>query len=407
VDRYDLYGDVAYPKHHGPDEVPEIYAQAAASGGVFVNPALTEPFGLTLIEAAASGLPVVATQDGGPAEILANCRNGILVDPLSLESIQEALLKLLTDRPLWESCRANGLAGVRAHYSWEAHAARYLDLVGQVLHAARPMPQGPVRRFGGYADRAIFSDLDQNLLGDPDSLGVFCRFLRGNRKCTSFGLATGRDLESALREIRRHAIPHPDVLIVRAGSEICYGPSLEPDPQWQEHIDHLWTPRRIRRVLDPIPGLEPQPSARQGRFRIGYVLDPGLAPPMSEIQRLLHQAEISANVFLSFGELLDIVPVRASKGLALRWVAERLDIPVGRILAAGGSGADEDMLRGNTLAVVVANRHRELAQLEDQRGIYFAKAPFAAGILEAVEHYDFLKECRIPETGGEAQSHGG
>ena len=43
----------------------------------------------------------------------------------------------------------------------------------------------------------------------------------------------------------------------------------------------------------------------------------------------------------------------------MRWVAERHDIALDRILAAGGSGADEDMMRGNMLAVVVANRHNE------------------------------------------------
>ena len=62
------------------------------------------------------------------------------------------------------------------------------------------------------------------------------------------------------------------------------------------------------------------------------------------------------------------------------------------MLAAGGSGADEDMMRGNTLAVVVANRHHEeLSQLVDQERIYFAGRPYAEGILEAIEHYDIFK----------------
>ncbi len=74
IDQYDLYGKVAYPKHHQLDEVPVLYRLAATSRGVFINPALTEPFGLTLIEAAASGLPIVATEDGGPRDITANCR---------------------------------------------------------------------------------------------------------------------------------------------------------------------------------------------------------------------------------------------------------------------------------------------------------------------------------------------
>ena len=405
IDRYDLYGLVAYPKHHEADQVPQIYRLAAASEGVFINPALTEPFGLTLIEAAASGVPIVATEDGGPTEIIGNCHNGILIDPLSTEEIQDALLRLLSDAAYWASCRDNGLAGVRAHYSWQAHAEHYLETVRALLVSARPeMPER--RRYGGYADRAIFSDLDQNLLGDRESLAGFVQFLRQNRKCTSFGLATGRDLESALREIRAHAIPQPDVLITRTGTEIWYGSGLEPDKQWAEHIDHLWKPRAVRRILDELPGLKPQPANQQSHFKISYFVDPQIAPPLAEVQRLLHQAELSVNVTLSFGQFLDVLPARASKGLALRWVADRLDIPLGRILVAGGSGADEDMMRGNTLAVVVANRHHEeLSQLTDQQRIYFATAPHAAGIIEAVEHYDFLGECRVPEEQPEAAAH--
>jgi sucrose-phosphate synthase len=50
IDRYDLYGCVAYPKHHKQTDVPHIYRLAAKTKGVFINPALVEPFGLTLIE---------------------------------------------------------------------------------------------------------------------------------------------------------------------------------------------------------------------------------------------------------------------------------------------------------------------------------------------------------------------
>ncbi|MDX1812276.1 MAG: HAD family hydrolase, partial [Gammaproteobacteria bacterium] len=63
-----------------------------------------------------------------------------------------------------------------------------------------------------------------------------------------------------------------------------------------------------------------------------------------------------------------------------------------RILVAGGSGADEDMMRGNTLAVVVANRHEEeLSKLEELKHVYFAHNVYAAGILEALEHYNFFE----------------
>ena len=68
IDSYDLYGKVAVPKSHHPNEVPQIYRLVAVGGGIFINPALTEPFGLTLLEAAASGLPLVATENGGPVD---------------------------------------------------------------------------------------------------------------------------------------------------------------------------------------------------------------------------------------------------------------------------------------------------------------------------------------------------
>ena len=93
IDSYDLYGKVAIPKTHRADEVPAIYRLVATSGGVFINPALTEPFGLTLLEAAASGLPVVATENGGPVDIIGNCKNGELIDPLDKSAMTEALLK--------------------------------------------------------------------------------------------------------------------------------------------------------------------------------------------------------------------------------------------------------------------------------------------------------------------------
>ncbi len=398
VDRYDLYGLVAYPKQHATDDVPTIYRLAAASGGVFVNPALTEPFGLTLIEAAASGLPLVATEDGGPRDIIANCANGELVDPLDSEAIAEALLKVLKDSDGWLTRAANGLRGVRRHYSWEAHAESYCETINSLLEGRRrPLRPVPARRPMLYHDRAIFTDLDQNLLADPESLAQFVSVMRDYRNCATFGVATGRRLDSALRVMRRHRIPEPDVLITSCGTEIHYAPELTADTAWERHIDHRWTPHVVRRVLDELPGLERQPRSQQSRFKISYYIDPQVAPSLDEINSLLHKEEQAVNVILSFGQFLDVLPIRASKGLALRYFANQWDIALEHILAAGGSGADEDMMRGNTLAVVVANRHNEeLSKLVEVENIYFAKQAYAAGIIEAIDHFDFFGACRLP-----------
>ncbi|MBK1702509.1 HAD family hydrolase [Thiococcus pfennigii] len=398
IDIYDLYGLVAYPKHHRSDEVPILYRLAAARRGVFINPALTEPFGLTLIEAAASGLPIVATEDGGPQDIVAQCRNGILIDPLDKAAMTKALLQVLCGATRWRAMAASGLKGVKAQYSWSAHAERYMEAIEPIVtKTVAPLRAVPARRPMLYHDRAIFTDLDQNLLGDPASLADFIRVMREHRQCATFGIATGRRLDSALAVLKRYGIPQPDVLITGLGTEIAYAPQLTLDRAWTRHIDHLWYPARVRQVLAEVPGLRLQPKTEQGRFKVSYYIDANEAPPLEEISRLLHQADLTVNLVVAFGQFLDIVPVRASKGLALRYFAHQWDIPLEHILTAGGSGADEDMMRGNTLAVVVANRHHEeLSQLADIDSIYFAERPFAAGILEALEHYDFFGACRVP-----------
>jgi sucrose-phosphate synthase len=393
IDRYDLYGRVAYPKHHKADEVPYIYRIAALSGGVFVNPALTEPFGLTLIEAAASGLPIVVTEDGGPRDIIRNCDNGILINPLDSDAIAAALLTLLENSEERQRLADNGLHGVREHYSWEAHATRYLRTIRPLVDKTEVVERIPLtRRPMLYHDRAIFTDLDQSLLGNPADLPRFIEALRKNRKSTTFGIATGRRLDTTLEVLRKHRIPEPDVLITSGGTAIYYSPDLTEDSWWSQHIDRRWTPKEVRRVLSGISGLELQPKERQSRFKISYFYHSGAAPTVEEINSLLYQEDLAVNVILSFGQYLDILPIRASKGQALRYVADRWGIPLEQTLVAGGSGADEDMMRGNTLAVVVANRHNEeLSHLIDTDRIYYAKQAYALGILEAIEHFDFFR----------------
>ena len=399
IDTYDLYGKVAFPKSHRAAEVPQIYRLAASRRGVFINPALTEPFGLTLLEAAASGLPVVATENGGPVDIIGNCDNGELIDPLDREAIAAGLLKFLRDPEAWEKASRNGIAGVRKHYSWQAHAHGYLKRISRLsetsdIEAQQPAPPRTLR----HRDRALFTDLDQNLAANPAALQEFIDTVRDYRRSVIFGIATGRRIDTALTLMRKLAIPRPDVLISSLGTRIHYGQALVEDAYWASHIDHDWSPRKIRGMLSEQAGMTLQPRVSQTPFKISYYYDAKKAPNVDDIVTLLRKEELNANVMLSFGQFLDIVPSRASKGQALRYVAQRLDFPLEQTLVAGGSGADEDMMRGNTLAVVVANRHHEeLSSLTDLERIYFAERPYAHGILEAIDYYDFFGACRAPQ----------
>jgi len=399
IDKYDLNGKIAFPKTM--DDSATMYRIAAASGGVFVNPALTEPFGLTILEAAASGLPVVVTEDGGPTDILGNCDNGILIDPLDTDAIGEAIASILRDKKMWTRMRDNGLKGVKKHYTWDTHADNYLKKITSFARGGSNLPPRRRRR-SIYRDRAIFTDIDQSLIGNPEALARLKEVLHENRNCAAFGIVTGRSLDSALRVIRKHHIPMPDILITEVGTEIHYAPKLIADTFWTDHVDHNWSPRTVHRLLSKLPGLKLQSREFQSRFKISYFIDLDNSPCFEDIQALFYQAELNVNLILSFGQFLDVVPARASKGLALRYAAHQLQIPLDHVLVAGGSGADEDMMRGNMLGVVVANRHNEeLSNITDAEAIYFATKEYADGILEAIDHYDFYGSCAAPEPASE------
>jgi len=367
-----------------------LYRLATRTGGVFVNPALTEPFGLTLIEAAACGLPLVATQDGGPVDILANCRNGYLIDPLDTQDMTDKLLRMLSDPPNWRRMSQQGVEGVRTHYSWQAHVQRYLEVIRPLAEKTESVaifssPRSPSR----FRQRALFTSLDLNLTGDAASLATLVERIQSQRKSLLFGVATGRHLDDTLGQLRRHGIPEPDVLITHQGTQIHYAPGLNRDSAWDQHIDHHWNPTEVRQLLDAYPGLTLQSKQQQERFKISYLVDPSVAD-VAAIRQLLMRAEQDVNVVFSFGQFLDVIPTRASKGLALRWCASRLGFQLDRTLVAGVTAADADMLRGNTLGAVITSQHpEELAGMAASDRIYYSRSQFAEGILEAMVHYGF------------------
>jgi sucrose-phosphate synthase len=399
IDRYDLYGHVAYPKCHRPEDVPDLYKMAASTYGVFVNPALTEPFGLTLIEAAASGLPIVATQDGGPRDIVANCKNGLLVDPVDIEKLGRAMESALDDRDRWKKWSRSGVAGVERHYTWDGHVRKYLQGVQRVCvrHERRQREGIRIRKRLLTLDRFVLADVDDTLTGNAEGVKRLLEVLEAAGPNVGFGVATGRSLKLTVQALKKWNIPMLDLLITSVGTEIYYGPNLTEDLGWIRQIRYRWHREAVRRALDELPGLKLQGKEGQGAYKVSYFYDPEKAPSREEIVRYLRKKDLPVRVIVSHGMFLDAVPIRASKGQAARYFALKWNIPFDHLLVAGDCGNDEDMLTGNTLGVVVANHEKEIAHLRDHPRIYFAEKDHAWGVLEGIEHYDFLGDLVFEE----------
>jgi len=393
IDKYDLYGKIAYPKHHKSDDIPDYYRLCGLLKGVFVNPALTEPFGLTLIEAAASGVPIVATNDGGPKDIIKNCKNGELVDPLDIEAIENALYKLVSNKRLWSTYSRNGVKNVKTHYTWDGHVERYISTLRKKMKKRSVMNfYEESKVYIPTYEKLIVMDIDNTLLGDEEALEELKEILLANRKRIGFGVATGRRLESAKEALEEAGVPAPDFYITSVGSEINYGKVLKPDLGWSNHISFMWMPDKVREVLDGMAGVTLQPAASQRDFKVSYFYDPKKFIKQPALKRILRQANIKSKVIMSHGQFLDILPERASKGLAVRYLGMKWGIEPENILVAGDSGNDEDMLKGNTLGVVVGNYSKELEKLKGRDDVYFAGRGYAGGIIEGIEHFNFLNK---------------
>jgi sucrose-phosphate synthase len=400
MDKYDLYGKMAIPKKHDFEhEVPELYRIAASKRGVFVNPALTEPFGITLLEAAAAGVPVVATNDGGPLDIMENCRCGILVDPTDTGAIAAAVKEIISDPQKWESFSKNGIMNVRKHYTWSAHAERYLDELAKLMAAEtatdmeRAKPVDAIGRRLACLDYFLVTDIDNTLIGEDNSrLPELLQLLQENREGLGFGVASGRRLESVLKVLKEHDVPVPDVVIAAVGAEIYYGKKLHPGQGWQTHISSKWDRDKIVNLLAAFDFLEYQEEAAQRPFKVSYNMKPG-KDRLARIHERLLQSKCRYTLIYSHEKYLDILPFRASKGKAIRYLSYKWEIPLANFLVCGDSGNDEEMLRGEPMGVVVGDYSPELKSLKGARRVFFAKNPCAGGIIEGIHKYRLIEKA--------------
>jgi glycosyltransferase involved in cell wall biosynthesis len=92
-----------------------------------VAPSTNEPFGLVLLEAMASGLPVIATRSGGPLTFVnteSGRPNGWMIEPDDVEALADALVEAVNDVEGRRDRGENAYQQIRAAYSWRVLAER-------------------------------------------------------------------------------------------------------------------------------------------------------------------------------------------------------------------------------------------------------------------------------------------
>ena len=332
---------------------------------MFVNPALHEPFGLTLIEAAEAGVPVVATRNGGPAEILARIGHGVLVDPRDEAAIAAACRAIIGETATHARYAAAALAECGC-YDWGRYAAETVAVYAGL------------RRQPGL----LACDIDNTLTGCAAGAAAFAYWRRTTD--LPFVVATGRDFMKARAILAQWRLPEPDEFIVDVGTRIM---RRQADGGWREcgayraSLDRDWDRVAVAAALAPL-GITPQPDVTAGPHKMSFF---GTAAEADAIRETLAEARLGARVVFSHGRLIDVLAPAGGKAGAIAAYARGIGLTIADCIAAGDSGNDIDMLETCGFAIVVANASEELDGLAARPGLQRVAKAHAAGVVEGLE----------------------
>ncbi|WP_036807439.1 HAD-IIB family hydrolase [Planococcus glaciei] len=229
----------------------------------------------------------------------------------------------------------------------------------------------------------LATDLDGTLVGDPDGLQQLLEFYEEQVYDVSLIYITGRYFDSALSLIEEENLPVPDILVTDVGSSIYIGNSFDKDLEWQKRIKANWMPDEIHAIAATVPGLTKQPMFLENRCSY-YVAD---EKPVEEFRNKLAASGIPHKLIFSGGKDVDIVPEESGKGRALQYLLDKYKVEDAKLLVAGDSGNDLEMLTLGFPSVIVGNAQPELLESDEHPRIFRAKKGFAGGIHEAWTHF--------------------
>jgi sucrose synthase len=136
IEKYNLYNNIRWigAGALGREKLAELYRVMADKNGIFMQPALFEAFGLTVLEAMSSGVVTFATRFGGPSEIINDGINGVLFDPTKIEETAQKLIDFINSyknepnkENTWSTVSYQGIKRVQEHFNWNLYTENLLS----------------------------------------------------------------------------------------------------------------------------------------------------------------------------------------------------------------------------------------------------------------------------------------
>jgi sucrose phosphatase-like protein len=240
--------------------------------------------------------------------------------------------------------------------------------------------------------KLLSTDVDNTITGDRNSYRRLVDILLSHQQTIRLVYVTGRSKVQMFEIMYDENLLEPECMICNVGTDIYMKPDYRRDDAWAEYIDHNWNRLDVARALTSVPNLFEQ--SRQFEFKQSYHLLHGAETIIPQIRRTLDEIGIAHTICYSSGADLDIIPARAGKGKAVDYVRKKFGIDKKRVLAAGDSGNDMELLSMGFMSVVVGNHKSELKVEKLPANVFWATQNYAAGVIEGMEHYHFVHCAR-------------
>lgn len=234
----------------------------------------------------------------------------------------------------------------------------------------------------------LAADLDGTLIGDRQALEEFNSFMKKRRKEFLLVYVTGRKLSSVQELMKEEELLNPDVLIVDVGTEIYLAHDYLLELNWDKRVSVFWNSESLKARFASIKGLYSQ--GIYPRYRLAYFTDKDMFKKIvTQMKNLVEKERLPVEIIPSMGHIIDVIPIQAGKGKALKYIQEMYAVPKEYIFACGDSENDISMLTAGFKGIVVGNCQLDLKEVLAQTSetIYFSKAFYARGVLEGIKKY--------------------
>ena len=247
----------------------------------------------------------------------------------------------------------------------------------------------------------LASDLDGTLIdhdiagtndGPDEKLREFARLLAGSGERLTLWFNSSRPVASQRASLERIAdLPAPAFHIGAMGTQVADTDGQLIEEYGREQFGD-WPRAEVEAVAIERFGLVPHALEMQTDYKASFDLP---EPIMAQaIEGELQSRGIAAKLVVSSGKDLDILPPRAGKASAIRWLARREDLPFEAVIVSGDSANDIDMFDAPFRGIVVGNGHDELrahAQ-EASTPTYLAAARAAGGVIEGLRYFKVFSQ---------------